>query len=147
MKLSSIKMPQAKPTVNELTPGIGAVTPLRELTQLTISTGVVCKFEETANVAPVSLTLLVKTIIAPERMEYFVRGSTIDLKTVRGFAPNVLEASSISTLIAPLLQTWILQNRGRLWLSGQRRAGEKPVYLGLLARKTLKKRLRRLKVQ
>ncbi len=88
MKLNSIKMPQAKPTVNELTPGIGAVTPLSELTQLTISTGAVCKFEETAKVAPVSLTLLVKTMIAPERIEYFVSGSTIDLKTVRGLAPK-----------------------------------------------------------
>lgn len=107
-------MPQAKPTVNELTPGIGAVTPLSELTQLTINTGAVCKFEETAKVAPVSLTLLVKTIIAPERMEYFVSGSTIDLKTVRGLAPSAfLKLPPCQRLSAPLLQTSTLQNRDR----------------------------------
>ena len=99
MKLNSIKKPHAKPTVSEVTPGIGAVTPLSELTQLTISTGAVCKWVVTAKVAPVSLTLLVKTIIAPERIEYFVSGNTIDLKTVKGLAPKVFAASSMSTLI------------------------------------------------
>ena len=98
MKLSSIKKPHAKPTVSELTPGIGAETPLSELTQLTINTGAVCRFV-TAKVAPVSLKLLVKTIIAPERIEYFVSGSTIDLKSVRGFEPKVFAASSMSMLI------------------------------------------------
>jgi hypothetical protein len=99
MKLNSIKKPQAKPTVNALTPEIGVVTPLSELTQLTSNTGAVSSFEVTANVAPVSLTLLVKTIIAPERIEYFARGKTIVLKTVKGLAPKVLAASSISTFI------------------------------------------------
>jgi len=73
-----------------------------ELTQLTINTGAVCKEEPgdiTAKVAPVSLTLLVNTIIAPERIEYLVNGNTMDLKTVKGFAPNVLAASSMSTFI------------------------------------------------
>jgi hypothetical protein len=99
MKLKSIKKPHARPTVSELTPGIGAETPLSELTQLTINTGAVCRFVVTAKVAPVSLTLLVKTIIAPERIEYFASGKTIDLKTVKGLAPKVLAASSISMLI------------------------------------------------
>ena len=99
MKLNSISRPQAKPTVNELTPGIGVSIPRSELTQFTTSTGAVCSFEDTANVAPVSLTLLVKTIIAPERIEYFVIGSTIVLKTVNGLAPKVLAASSKSTLM------------------------------------------------
>ena len=99
MKLNSIKMPQAKPTVKAVTPGIAAITPLMELTQVTSSTGAVISFEVTASVAPVSLTLRVKTMMAPERIEYFVIGSTIVLKTVKGRAPNVLAASSISTLI------------------------------------------------
>jgi hypothetical protein len=99
MKLNNIKIPQAKPTVNEVTPGIGGMTPLTELTQLTTNTGAVCSFEVTAKVAPVSLTLLVKTIMAPERIEYFVSGNTIERKTVKGLAPKVLAASSISTLI------------------------------------------------
>jgi hypothetical protein len=99
MKLSSIRKPQAKPTVNELTPAIGGIVPLSELTQLTISTGAVFRLEETAKVAPVSLTLLVKTIIAPERIEYFVKGNIIERNTVKGLAPRVLAASSMSTFI------------------------------------------------
>lgn len=99
MKLSSIKMPQAKPTVSALTPSMGAMIPRKELTQLTTSTGAVCKVEVTANVAPVSLTLLVKTMIAPERIEYLLSGSTIVLKTVKGLAPKVFAASSMSMFI------------------------------------------------
>ena len=99
MMLNSIKNPQAKPTVNALTPMIGAMIPLTEFTQLTSSTGAVTRFEVTANVAPVSLTLRVKTMIAPERIEYFVMGNTIVLKTAKGLAPKVLAASSISTFI------------------------------------------------
>lgn len=70
-----------------------------ELTQFTIKTGAVCNFEATAKVAPVSLTLRVNTMIAPESMEYLVIGQTIVLNTVKGFAPNVFAASSISILI------------------------------------------------
>ncbi len=99
MKLNNINNPHAKPTVKASTPGIGVPIPLIELTQLTTNTGAVCRFEVTAKVAPVSLTLLVKTMIAPERIEYFVRGNIIVLKRVKGFAPNVLAASSMSTLI------------------------------------------------
>ena len=99
MKLKSIRIPHAKPTVKELTPAIGFATPRSALTQLTIRTGAVTKFELTAKVAPVSLTLLAKTMIAPEIIEYFVSGSTIERKTVKGLAPKVLAASSNSTLI------------------------------------------------
>jgi hypothetical protein len=99
MKLNSIKKPQAKPTVNALTPAIGVMTPLTELTQLTSNTGAVTSLELTASVAPVSLTLRVNTMIAPERIEYFVIGKTIVLKTVKGLAPKVLAASSMSTFI------------------------------------------------
>ena len=99
MKLNSISKPHARPTVNSLTPAIDTIVPLTELTQFTIKTGAVCNFEATASVAPVSLTLRVKTIMAPERIEYFVMGNTIVLKTVKGLAPNVLAASSMSTFI------------------------------------------------
>ena len=99
MKLNKISKPHAKPTFNSVTPFIGGKIPLTELTQLTIKTGAVWRFEATAKVAPVSLTLRVKTIIAPERIEYLVIGKTIVLKTVNGLAPKVLAASSISTLI------------------------------------------------
>ena len=99
MKLNNIRKPHAKPTVSSLTPEIGDIIPLTELTHLTNKTGAVTRFEVTANVAPVSLTLRVNTMIAPERMEYFVMGNTIVLKTVKGRAPNVLAASSMSTFI------------------------------------------------
>ena len=99
MKLNSIKKPQAKPTVKAFTPAMGATIPLTEFTHLTSSTGAVTRFEVTANVAPVSLTLRVNTMIAPERIEYFVMGKTIVLKTVKGLAPKVLAASSMSTFI------------------------------------------------
>lgn len=96
MKLNKMSTPQAKPTVNSFTPVIGEITPLNELTQFTISTGAVCNCDATANVAPVSLTLRVKTIIAPDKMEYLVKGHTIERKTVQGLAPKVFDASSIS---------------------------------------------------
>jgi hypothetical protein len=89
MKLNRINKPQAKPTINSLTPTIGDMEPLTELTQLTIKTGAVCSLLATARVAPVSLILLVKTMIAPERIEYFVIGHTIVLKTAKGLAPKV----------------------------------------------------------
>ena len=92
MNDNTISIPHAKP----ISRGVAGTTCL---TQLTMTTGAVCKVDETARVAPVSLTLLVKTIIAPERIEYLVNGKTIDLKTVNGFAPNVLPASSMSMLI------------------------------------------------
>ena len=99
MKLNIINNPHARPTVNSLTPAIDPMVPLTELTQFTIKTGAVCNFEATAKDAPVSLTLRVKTMIAPERMEYFVIGQTIVLKTAKGLAPNVLAASSMSMVI------------------------------------------------
>ena len=99
MKLKRIRMPHAKPTVSAVTPGIGEATPRIALTQLTIRTGAVTRLVLTASVAPVSLTLRAKTIIAPERMEYFASGKTIERKTVKGFAPKVFAASSMSTLI------------------------------------------------
>ena len=71
-------------------------------TQLTKTTGAVCRGEfapRTATVAPVSLTLRVKAMIAPDRIEYFVRGITIDVKTLKGVAPSVLAASSMSRLM------------------------------------------------
>ena len=43
--------------------------------------------------------LLVKTMIAPESIEYLVSGSTIDLNTVKGLAPKVLAASSMSKVM------------------------------------------------
>ena len=90
MKEKNIRKPQPKPICND-----GAFC----VTQLTRTTGAVCSFVTTAKVAPVSLTLLVKTIIAPESMEYFVNGRMIVLKTPKGFAPSVLAASSKSRLI------------------------------------------------
>ena len=99
MKLNNISNPHARPTVNALTPAIGEAEPRIELTQLTIKTGAVCNFEATARVAPVSLTLRVKTMIAPESIEYLVMGQTIVRKTAKGLAPKVLAASSISIVI------------------------------------------------
>ena len=87
-------MPQANPTVSGSTPAIGFATPLSALTQLTIRTGAVSRLELTARVAPVSLTLLAKTMIAPDKIEYFVKGSTMVLNTVKGLAPRVFAASS-----------------------------------------------------
>jgi len=62
-------------------------------------TGAVWSLVTTATVAPVSLTLLVNIIIAPESIEYLVRGRIIVLKTARGLAPRVRDASSRSRLI------------------------------------------------
>ena len=92
MNDSTISIPQPKPMSSDV-----AVT--APLTQFTITTGAVAIFDETAKVAPVSLTLLVKTMMAPERIEYLVNGNTTDLNTVNGFAPKVLEASSMSMFI------------------------------------------------
>ena len=99
MKLNRISKPQAKATFNAVTPAIGDIAPLTEFTQFTIKTGAVCSCVATAKVAPVSLMLRVKTMIAPERIEYFVMGQTIVRKTARGLAPKVLDASSISMLM------------------------------------------------
>ena len=68
-------------------------------TQLTSRTGAVFSGEvgdNTAEVAPVSSTLLVKTRRAPANNEYFVKGRIIVLKRVKGLAPKILEASSKS---------------------------------------------------
>ena len=51
------------------------------LIQETKSTGEVFRVWETAVAAPVSLRLLVKTSIAPDRKLYFVSGTMIFLKT------------------------------------------------------------------
>ena len=92
MKESKIRMPAPNP----ISMGVAGTTPF---TQLTRTTGAVGILEETASVAPVSLTLLAKTIIAPDSMEYLVSGRTIVLKTVKGLAPKVLAASSMSMFI------------------------------------------------
>ncbi len=68
-------------------------------TQLTNKTGAVFNGEvgdNTAKVAPVSSTLLVKTRRAPANNEYFVNGRIIVRNRVRGLAPRILEASSKS---------------------------------------------------
>jgi len=91
MKENNIRKPQPRPISN-------GVASTFCLTQSTITTGAV-RSSVTAKVAPVSLTLRVKTIIAPESIEYFVNGRIIVLKTPKGLAPSVLEASSKSTLI------------------------------------------------
>jgi len=91
-KENSTRNPQPNPISNE----VAGTVPL---TQSTITTGAVRRFDTTATVAPVSLTLLVKTMMAPESIEYFVNGKTILENTLNGLAPSVLAASSISTLI------------------------------------------------
>jgi len=90
MKENNIKNPQPKPISN-------GVADTFCLTQSTRTTGAV-RSVVTAKVAPVSLTLLVKTMIAPENIEYFVNGRIIVLKTPSGLAPSVLAASSVSML-------------------------------------------------
>ena len=87
-----MRMPQPSP----ISDGVAGTTCF---TQLTITTGAVSRDVTTAKVAPVSLILRVKTIIAPERMEYFVKGSIMVLKTPNGLAPRVLAASSMSRLM------------------------------------------------
>lgn len=87
------------PHPNPISEGVAGITCF---TQLTITTGAVCRVvcaDKTAKVAPVSLTLLVKTIIAPERIEYFANGRIMVVNTLNGLAPRVLAASSMSTLI------------------------------------------------
>ena len=76
-------------------------------TQSTNRTGAVLSGEvgdNTAKVAPVSSTLLVKTKSAPENKEYFVSGRIIVLKRVKGLAPKILEASSKSMLIRSIAE-------------------------------------------
>jgi len=85
-----------KPTPNARWAGVTGTVPL---IQLTSRIGAVLRVTATADVAPVSSTLLVKTRIAPESKEYFVRGSVIFRKTRRGMAPNVVAASSSSGAI------------------------------------------------
>jgi hypothetical protein len=73
--------------------GIGVMGPL---TQATKRTGAVFRVDATAEVAPVSSTLLVNTIRAPANKEYFVSGKIIVLNNAKGLAPRILEASSKS---------------------------------------------------
>jgi hypothetical protein len=89
---NSMRMQQPNP----ISDGVAGTTCF---TQLTITTGAVFNVETTARVAPVSLMLLVKTMMAPERIEYFVNGSIMDLNTPNGLAPKVLAASSMSRLM------------------------------------------------
>ena len=82
-----------KPTPRARSAGVTCTVPLIQATR---RIGAVLSVLETADVAPVSSTLLVKTRIAPERREYFVRGMVIFRKILNGLAPNVLAASSSS---------------------------------------------------
>lgn len=86
MKENSTRMPQPRPISSE----VAGTVPL---TQLTNRTGTVFN-SVTAKVAPVSLTLLVKTMTAPAINEYLVKGKMMVLNTVKGLPPNVLDASS-----------------------------------------------------
>ena len=92
MNESKTKMPAPKPISSE----VAGIAPL---TQSTIITGAVFKSVTTATVAPVSLTLRVKAIMAPDSIEYLASGKTMVVNTLSGLAPKVLAASSISTLI------------------------------------------------
>jgi len=89
MKESRIRMPQPSPMSSD----VAGTLPF---TQSTMITGAVFSVEATATVAPVSLKLLVKTMMAPESIEYFVNGKMIVLNTSKGLAPSVRAASSIS---------------------------------------------------
>ena len=82
-----------KPTPKARSDGVTEAAPL---IQLTSRIGAVLSVLDTADVAPVSSTLLVKTSIAPESSAYFVRGNVILRKTRRGRAPSVFAASSSS---------------------------------------------------
>ena len=76
-------------------------------TQFTNRTGAVFSGEvgdNTAKVAPVSSTLLVKTRRAPAKSEYFVNGRIIVLKSVKGLAPRIFEASSKSMPIRSIAE-------------------------------------------
>ena len=74
------------------------------LTQSTNKTGAVFS-SVTAKVAPVSLTLLVKTMTAPAIYEYLVKGKMMVLNTVKGLPPNVLAASSLSMFTLSMAAT------------------------------------------
>ena len=93
MKENPIKMPQPRPTSNGVIGVEDSTLPRSTLTHPTSKTGAVFS-SVTAKVAPVSLTLLVKTMIAPANNEYLVKGRTIVLNTVNGRPPKVLDASS-----------------------------------------------------
>jgi hypothetical protein len=75
------------------------LTDTAPLIQSTNRTGAVFRVFETADVAPVSSTLLVNTRIAPDSKEYLVSGRVIFLKTRRGVAHSVLALSSSSGAI------------------------------------------------
>ena len=66
------------------------------LTHSNKRTGAVFNCLETASVAPVSSTLLVKAITIPEIIEYLVREKVTFLNTVNGFPPKVRATSSSS---------------------------------------------------
>jgi len=77
------------------------------LTQSTSNNGTVFNLVATAEVAPVSSTLLANIIMVPANKEYFVKGRIIVLNTVNGLAPRVLDASSRSMVtlsIAPTIE-------------------------------------------
>ena len=86
-------MPQPRPTSNEVIGIEDSTLPKSTFTHVTSKTGAVLS-SVTANVAPVSLTLLVKTMMAPANNEYLVRGRMTVLNTVNGRPPKVLAASS-----------------------------------------------------
>ena len=75
------------------------VTAILPFIQLTSKTGAVFRVVGTAEVAPVSSTLLVKTRIAPDSKEYFVSGRVIFRNTRSGSAPRDLAVSSSSGAI------------------------------------------------
>jgi hypothetical protein len=89
MKDVNIKMPTPSPIVEDDT----GVVPV---THCTRRTGAVFNCFETANVAPVSSTLLVKAITTPEIIEYLIKDIVTFLNTVRGFPPKVRATSSSS---------------------------------------------------
>lgn len=101
-----IKKPMPKPMSEAVGKGVIVFR-----TQSTNRTGAVLSGEVgdiTANVAPVSSTLLVKTKRAPANKEYFVKGRIIVLKRVKGLAPKILEASSKSMLIRSIAEAMAL---------------------------------------
>ena len=88
-------MPQPRPISNEVTGAVLGSAKKGLIQSVASRTGVVLSLV-TAKVAPVSLTLLVKTMIAPATNEYFVKGRIIVLNTANGRLPKVLAASSKS---------------------------------------------------
>ena len=91
-----IKNPQPRLISNGVAGGIEDPSPF---TQFCKSIGVVINPDpvgRTAKVAPVSATLRVNIMMAPENNEYFVRGNITVRNTVNGLPPKILEASSKS---------------------------------------------------